>query len=83
MLEARYGVCIVRARQTFTADAAGEPDGTALGLQPSEPVLRIARTTYDSSNLIVEFAASAMRPGYPIETIMERGPDPMPPPTTR
>jgi GntR family transcriptional regulator, N-acetylglucosamine utilization regulator len=78
MLEARYGVRIVRARQAFTADAAGEPDGTALGLQPSEPVLRIARTTYDSSNLIVEFAVSAMRPGYPIETIMERGPDPAP-----
>jgi GntR family transcriptional regulator len=79
MLEARYGVSIVRARQTFTADAAGEPDGTALGLQPSEPVLRIARTTYDSSNLIVEFAMSAMRPGYPIETIMERGPEAAPP----
>ena len=42
-------------------------------------MLRIARTTYDSSNLIVEFAVSATRPGYPIETIMERGPDPEPP----
>jgi|SRR5208282_1101096 len=80
MLEARYGVHIVRARQAFTADAAGEPDGGALGLQPSEPVLRITRTTYDSSNLIIEFAMSAMRPGYPIETIMERRPEPAPPP---
>ena len=37
---------------------------------------RIARTTYDSSDLVVEYAMSAMRPGYPIETIMERKPAP-------
>jgi GntR family transcriptional regulator len=78
MLEARYGVRIMRARQAFTAAAAGEPDGAALGLQPCEPVLRIARTTYDSSNLIIEFAMSAMRPGYPIETVMERKEEPGP-----
>ena len=76
MLEARYGVRIMRARQSITAAAAGEPDGAALGLQPCEPVLRISRTTYDSSNLIIEFAMSAMRPGYPIETIMERRQEP-------
>ncbi len=76
MLEARYGVRIMRARQAFTAAAAGEPDGAALGLQPCEPVLRIVRTTYDSSNLSIEFAMSAMRPGYPIETIMERRQEP-------
>ena len=79
MLEARYGVQIVRARQAITAAVAGEPDGTALGLQPSEPVLRITRTTYDRSNLIIEFAMSATRPGYSIETIMERGAEPSPP----
>jgi len=79
-LEAQYGVRIMRARQAVTAAAAGEPDGAALGLQPSEPVLRIARTTYDSSNLIIEFAMSAMRPGYSIETIMERRQEPGPSP---
>jgi hypothetical protein len=42
---------------------------------PDEPVLRIVRTTYDSSNLVIEYAMSAMRPGYPIETIMQRRPD--------
>jgi GntR family transcriptional regulator len=78
MLETRYGVRIMRARQAFTAAAAGELDGAALGLQPCEPVLRIARTTYDSSNLIIEFAMSAMRPGYPIETVMERKEEPGP-----
>jgi GntR family transcriptional regulator len=81
MLEARYGVQIVRARQTITAAVAGEADGTALGLQPSEPVLRITRTTFDSSNLIIEFAMSATRPGYSIETIMESGAEPAPPPS--
>ena len=79
-LEAQYGVRIMRAKQAFTAAAAGEPDGAALGLRPSEPVLRIARTTYDSSNLIIEFAMSAMRPGYSIETIMERRKEPGPSP---
>jgi GntR family transcriptional regulator len=76
MLEARYGVRIVRARQAFTAASAGDADASALDLKPDEPVLRIARTTYDSSNLAVEYAMSAMRPGYPIETIMERKPAP-------
>jgi GntR family transcriptional regulator len=76
MLEMRYGVRIVRAKQAVTAATAGEADASALDLKPDEPVLRIARTTYDSSNLVVEYAMSAMRPGYPIETIMQRHPPP-------
>jgi len=72
MLEANYGVRIMRAKQAFTADAADAADAAALGLQPCQPVLRIARTTYDSSNLVVEYAISAMRPGYSIETVMDR-----------
>jgi GntR family transcriptional regulator len=75
MLEAQYGVRIVRAEQTFTAGTADDCDAAALDLRPGEPVLRIARTTFDSSNLVVEYAMSAMRPGYSIETIMERRPD--------
>lgn len=67
---------IVRAKQAVMAGVAGEADGWALDLKPDEPVLRIARTTYDSSNLVVEYAMSAMRPGYPIETIMQRRPTP-------
>src|SRR6202050_3693177 len=76
MLETRYGVRVVRAKQAVTAATAGEADASALDLNPDEPVLRIARTTYDSSNLVVEYAMSAMRPGYPIETIMQRRPPP-------
>jgi GntR family transcriptional regulator len=74
MLETRYGVSIVRAKQVFAAVAVDQPDAAILGLQPYEPVLQIARTTYDSSNRIVEFAMSATRSGYPVETIMERRP---------
>jgi GntR family transcriptional regulator len=74
MLEAHYGVRIVRAEQAFAAGAADESDAAALELRPDKPVLRIVRTTYDSSNLAVEYAMSAMRPGYSIETVLERGP---------
>jgi GntR family transcriptional regulator len=76
MLEGPYGVRITRARQIFTAAAIDDGDAHLLGLQPQEPVLRIVRTTYDSSNLVVEYAVSSTRPGYPIETIMERKPLP-------
>ena len=73
MLEGPYGVRIVRARQIFTAAGVDESDAPLLGLRSQGPVvLRIVRTAYDSSNLPVEFAMSSMRPGYPIETIMER-----------
>ena len=71
-IESRYGVRIVRARQLFTATAAGESDAELLELEPGSPVLRITRTTYDGANCPVEFAMSAMRPGSPIETMMER-----------
>lgn len=71
-IESRYGVRIMRARQLFTATAAGESDAELLELEPGSPVLRITRTTYDGANCPVEFAMSAMRPGSPIETMMER-----------
>ena len=74
MIETRYGVSIVRAKQVFTAVPVDQPDAGILGLQPSEPVLQITRTTYDTANLVVEFAMSATRSGYPVETIMERRP---------
>jgi GntR family transcriptional regulator len=76
MLETNYGVRIVRAKQAFAAGPADESDAAALGLRPEEAVLKIARTTYDSSGLAVEYAISAMRPGYSIETVMERRPEP-------
>jgi GntR family transcriptional regulator len=78
MLETRYGVSIVRAKQVFAAVAVDQPDAEILGLQPCEPVLQIARTTYDISNRIIEFAMSTTRSGYPVETIMERRPVPEP-----
>jgi GntR family transcriptional regulator len=74
MVEDRFGVRIVRARQIITAAAVDAYNAALLGLQPGDPILLAVRTTYDSSNLAIEYATSAMRPGYPIETVMEREP---------
>jgi GntR family transcriptional regulator len=74
MLETHYGALIVRAKQVFTAAAVAVADAAALRLRPGDPVLLIARTTYDNSNLVVEFAVSLTRTGYPVETYMERHP---------
>ena len=71
MLEDRYGVRIVRARQKIIAAAAGLADAKVLRLQPSDPVLRTIRTTYDSSNTVIEYAISAMRAGYALETVLD------------
>jgi GntR family transcriptional regulator len=73
-LERRYGVRIVRARQQVTAGVASDGEAGLLDLRPGSPVLRITRTTYDSSNRVVEYAMNAMSPGIPIETILERSP---------
>ncbi len=73
-LDEVYGVVIVRAVQSLTAAAATDLDAALLGLPPRTPVLRTTRTTYDNANCPVEFAVSAMRPGTPIETVMERSP---------
>jgi GntR family transcriptional regulator len=71
MLEERYGVRIVRARLRISIAPAGVPDATLLRLRPGDPVLRTARTTYDISNLAIEYAVSAMRPGYQLEMVTE------------
>ncbi len=71
-IEGHYGVRIMRARQVCTATAACESEAELLGLETGSPVLRITRTTYDGANCPVEFAMSAMRPGSPIEIMMER-----------
>lgn len=71
-IEGCYGVRIMRARQVFTATAAGGSEAQALELKLGSPVLHITGTTYDGANCPVEFAMSAMRPESPIETMMER-----------
>ena len=71
MLEARYGVRIVRARQVFTAEAASAMDAANLEVRPGAPVLIVARTSYDSANRAVIFALHATRCSYPIETVAE------------
>jgi DNA-binding GntR family transcriptional regulator len=61
MVEGSYGIRIVRARESFMAAAADAYNATLLGLRPGDPVLRTRRTSYDNSNLAVEYATSAMR----------------------
>jgi GntR family transcriptional regulator len=74
MIEERYGARVARARQTLTAARAAEADAKLLGLQPGDPVLQVVRTSFDSSNLAIEYAVSTTRPGYLVETILERSP---------
>jgi GntR family transcriptional regulator len=75
-LEGHYGTRIIRARQQVDATSADEGDAVLLGLRPGDPVLRIARTAYDSSSLAVEYGSGIMRPGCVIEFALERAPDP-------
>jgi GntR family transcriptional regulator len=71
-IEERYGARIARARQTMTAAGAAEEDAKLLGLQPGDPVLHVVRTAFDSSNVPIEYSEGNTRPGYPVETILER-----------
>jgi GntR family transcriptional regulator len=73
-LEGHFGTRIIRARQQVSAMAADEGDAAQLGLQLRDPVLRIARTAYDTSSLAVEYGIGVMRPGATVETIVERAP---------
>jgi GntR family transcriptional regulator len=75
-LEGRFGVRIIRARQQADATAADAEDAALLGLRPSDPVLRIARTAYDSSSLAVEFGLGVMPPGGTVDFVLERAPEP-------
>jgi GntR family transcriptional regulator len=73
-LEHRYGVRIVRARQAFTAGRVTDSETALLGLPAGSALLRITRTAYDGSNRPTEFGTSAMRPGWPVETVAQRTP---------
>ncbi len=72
MLEGPYGVRIARARQAYSVALVDETDAPLLGLVATDSVLRIVSTTYDRSNLAIEYGISSMRAGFPIEMILER-----------
>jgi GntR family transcriptional regulator len=73
-LEGRYGTRIVRARQQVSAIGADEDAAAQLGLEPRDPVLRIARVACDNSSLAVEYGIGVMRPGCTVEAVLERAP---------
>jgi GntR family transcriptional regulator len=70
MLEASYGVSIVRATQVFTVGVADKRDAVELDLHAGAPMLVITRTAYDASSRAVEFSVSVTRSGYLVETLM-------------
>lgn len=71
-LEHRYGVPIVRARQAFTAGPVSDSEAALLALPAGSALLRVTRTAYDGSNRPTEFGTSALRPGWPVEAVVER-----------
>ena len=71
-LEHRYGVPIVRARQAFTAGPVSDSEAALLALPAGSVLLRVTRTAYDGSNRPTEFGTSALRPGWPVEAVLER-----------
>lgn len=77
-LEGHFGTRVIRARQQVSAIAADEDEAAQLGLQLREPILRIARTAYDTSSLAVEYGIGVMRAGCVVESVLERAPVPEP-----
>jgi GntR family transcriptional regulator len=77
-LEVHYGTRVIRARQQVSAIGADQGAAAQLGLELRDPVLRIARTAYDTSSQAVEYGIGVMRPGLTVETVLERAPGPEP-----
>jgi GntR family transcriptional regulator len=60
-LRKHFGMMLVRAEQIFEARLAQENEAGLLGIQDTNPVLNIERTTYDSQNRVTEFVRSVYR----------------------
>lgn len=50
----RYGVPVVRAQETLTAEAADETTARMIGIEPGTPVVVLKRVTYTTGDRIVE-----------------------------
>lgn len=57
----KYGIPVVRAEETLTADAADEQTAGILGIPPGTPVLVLHRETYTTQNRIIETRLSKGR----------------------
>jgi GntR family transcriptional regulator len=56
-----FGIPVVRAEETLTADAADAQTAEILGIEPGAPVLVLHRETYTTNNRIIEFRVSKGR----------------------
>ena len=61
MIEEKFGVHVVRAEETLTADIADKPTAEALQINPGDPLVILLRTTYASNNRIIEFRVTRGR----------------------
>jgi GntR family transcriptional regulator len=57
----KYGIPVVRAEETLTADAADAHTAQILGIAPGAPVLVLNRETYTSNNRVIEIRVSKGR----------------------
>ena len=57
----KYGIPVVRAEETLTADAADEHTAQILGIAPGAPVLVLHRETYTTNNRVIETRVSKGR----------------------
>ena len=57
----KYGIPVVRAEETLTADAADEQTARILNIAPGTPVLVLHRVTYTTGNRIIEIRVSKGR----------------------
>jgi len=57
----KFGIPVVRAEETLTADAADEQTAKILGIDPGAPVLVLNRVTYTTGDRIVEIRISKGR----------------------
>jgi len=57
----KFGVPVVRAEETLTADAADEQTAKTLDIEPGAPVLVLNRVTYTTNNRIIETRVSKGR----------------------
>lgn len=57
----KFGIPVVRAEETLTADAADEQTAKILGIDPGAPILVLNRVTYTTDNRIIEIRVSKGR----------------------
>ena len=61
IIEERFGVHIVRAEETLTADIADKETATTLGIKIGDPLVMLLRTTHANRDRIIEYRVTRGR----------------------